>query len=275
MDYMVDTTPTLGLHILDLCRKGIIGRPTLVNNSVIQMTLPATTENIIGCQPVLSAVRLYEHGVRFRTSPAYNVTDISFDKDKGILSLPLLLIDDATESTFLSLMLFQIYNYLRQLALQKRLQESIEKLQRHFPAEQVRQELPEQLRKEIDEQVINGQIPEERLKLLLEQLQRQAQRQQQGFCHHVASYIFFMKELIESDRDVRLLKSKNIIRGYVENGQAAAHLLNRLAKGIVHIPTYEIEKVRREVNEYCEKKVNRLLKARVNRWLPYPHGCIF
>ncbi|KAH7653439.1 hypothetical protein IHE45_19G080900 [Dioscorea alata] len=196
--------------------------------------------------------------------------------------LPPFFFDEATESTFLSLMIFERLYVVPQGLLRPKLQEVTKNLQRLFP-EQVQMELPEQLQREIDEQikrellpklmttidfkeVILGKIPEERLKLLLPQLQIHL-RQLEGFDEHVTSYIFFMKELIESYSDVRLLKSNGIIFLDVENELAPIQLLNTLTKDILHFPTNNIIELRREVNKYSQSKVNRLVKTRMNRWL--------
>ncbi|KAH7663362.1 hypothetical protein IHE45_14G048600 [Dioscorea alata] len=314
MDDMVDKTQTLGLHILDLYRKGIIG-PLTTNNDdddddgddesgglpihdvsdVLASSSPQSFRDVFGPSPpdslqpsptergkILSAMKLHESGVIFKKSPTNKITDISFDKDKGILMLPPFFIDEATESTFLSLMLFELLYLARQGNLQFKLRKVTKNLQRLFP-EQIQMELPEQLQREIDEQinrellpklmtttnfeeVILGKIPEERLKLLLPRLQIHL-RQLEGFDEHVKSYIFFMKELIESGSDVRLLKSKEIIFLDVENELAAVQLLNRLTKDLLHAPTANIKELRREVNIYSQRKVNRLVKRRVNRWL--------
>ncbi|KAH7663364.1 hypothetical protein IHE45_14G048800 [Dioscorea alata] len=301
MDYMINKTQTLGVHILDLYRKGIIGPLTAHNyNNVLPIqnvsdvaasSSPKRFCDLFGPyapvsqQPsspkILPAVKLFESGVTFKKSPTNKITDIRFDKDKGILMLPQLFIDEATESTFLSLMIFEKFYMLPQGFLQLRLLEVTKNLQRLFP-EQVQMKLPEQLQREIDEQikrellpklmtslefeeVIPGKIPEERLKLLLPQLQSQIV-QLEIFDDHVMSYIFFIKELIESDSDVHLLKSKGIIFLDVENELAAVQLLNRLTKDILHFPTDNIIELRREMNKYSQKKVNRLVKTRVNRW---------
>ncbi|XP_039118362.1 UPF0481 protein At3g47200-like isoform X2 [Dioscorea cayenensis subsp. rotundata] len=357
MKDMHDATPTLGLHILDLCRKGMIG-PLIGNN-----TASSSPES---SQIMFSAVKLHESGVRFEKSPTNRIRDISFDKDKGILMLPSLNIDEATEPTFLSLMLFELLHLMPQGDLLRQLQEladtfphKFEKLSQLFeqvtrqrdkqfqsklniPDEilsqvqsklnipdliqrQLQSGFPE-IQKEIMPYMLIGRMPtqleidigvykevhsqinqlQEKInkdvfdqafaqafqqafqtiphlgkQILDEEFPKQvaklSEKQAQGFDQEVVSYIFFMRDLIDSDRDVHFLKSKKIIFVDKESEQAVAQLLKSLTERFSHISTSEIAVIRRNVNEYSKRNVTRLffrlnkvstsLKRRVKRWL--------
>ncbi|XP_039118364.1 UPF0481 protein At3g47200-like [Dioscorea cayenensis subsp. rotundata] len=128
MEYMLDTTPDqLGLHVLDLYRKGLIATqtdpsaaPAFTNNTSISIAQenraqpPQSAANIYPVEsdndvPMLSAMKLHQSGVKFvKASNEINnkkITGITFEK--GILKLPYFIIDDATESTLLNLMAFE------------------------------------------------------------------------------------------------------------------------------------------------------------------------
>ncbi|KAH7663960.1 HP0062-like domain-containing protein [Dioscorea alata] len=113
MEDMLNTTPDqLGLHVLDLYRKGLIGAQTKPSAAAtfINICISSAQENIT--QPpqsanvqMLNAMKLYQSHVRFVPSEEKKITCISFEK--GILKLPYFIVDDATESTFLNLMAFE------------------------------------------------------------------------------------------------------------------------------------------------------------------------
>ncbi|KAH7663958.1 hypothetical protein IHE45_14G089800 [Dioscorea alata] len=87
-----NTTPDqLGLHVLDLYRKGLCTDFSLWE--VKQKSLHTG---------MLTAVELHEAGVQFKTS---NSGSINFDQ--GVLLLPSFFIDNATESEFLNLMAYE------------------------------------------------------------------------------------------------------------------------------------------------------------------------
>ncbi|KAH7663959.1 hypothetical protein IHE45_14G089900 [Dioscorea alata] len=98
MEDMHNSTPDqLGLHVLDLYRKG------LIDTQPQQCELPINTRASNG--PMLTAVKLHESLIQFELSESKKMTSISFDK--GILKLPHLIIDDATEFALLNVMTFE------------------------------------------------------------------------------------------------------------------------------------------------------------------------
>ncbi|XP_008779673.1 UPF0481 protein At3g47200-like [Phoenix dactylifera] len=86
----------LGLHALDLFRRSMLYGPTHRSAAVSE---PASSEII------RSAVELYEAGIRFKKSKTSSLHDIKFSH--GVLSLPVIVVDDTTEFMFLNLMAFE------------------------------------------------------------------------------------------------------------------------------------------------------------------------
>ncbi|KAM0947168.1 hypothetical protein DsansV1_C08g0083271 [Dioscorea sansibarensis] len=99
---MCDQVRTLGLHVLDLYRKGMISKRIPFPKLHISQKL---SEAFLHAPRKLTAVELHEAGVHFEPSKGNKVNDINFDK--GILNLPHFVIDGSTESTLLSLMAFE------------------------------------------------------------------------------------------------------------------------------------------------------------------------
>lgn len=118
---MGSITPDLGLHVLDLYRKGLIEtHPQSNSNAAVGSTNnsgSSARENDMQPQcellintgasngPMLTVVKLHESLIQFKPSENYKMTSISFDK--GILKLPHLIIDDSTESSLLNVMAFK------------------------------------------------------------------------------------------------------------------------------------------------------------------------
>ncbi|XP_020106742.1 UPF0481 protein At3g47200-like [Ananas comosus] len=88
----------LGLHPLDVFRKSMLQSPPrgLRRRTTFE---PASSEII------RSAVELYEAGIRFKKSKTESLRDIQFKH--GVLSLPVIVVDDSTEYMFLNLMAFE------------------------------------------------------------------------------------------------------------------------------------------------------------------------
>ncbi|XP_057491448.1 UPF0481 protein At3g47200-like [Actinidia eriantha] len=97
----VDPVTTLkGLHMLDAVRNFLVG----VENSHFRTTRRERTfTNMIDL--IGSAMDLSEAGIRFKWIRTGNVNDISF-RD-GVLSLPLVLVGNSTESSLLNLIAFE------------------------------------------------------------------------------------------------------------------------------------------------------------------------
>ncbi|KAM0947160.1 hypothetical protein DsansV1_C08g0083191 [Dioscorea sansibarensis] len=120
MEAMNNKIPTLGLHILDLCRKGMIdtsmddSSKSAQNKKEEQANSKSqgkSTDDIRkatknkGDASMPTAMKLHESRVKFMKSQTKKINDISFDN--GIFKLPHLTIDDSTESFFLNLMAFE------------------------------------------------------------------------------------------------------------------------------------------------------------------------
>lgn len=91
----VPTMP-LGLHPLYVFRKSLLQGPTIKSPS----QKDHVSSEIIG-----TAMELDESGIRFKTSKSNSLRDIQFRH--GILYLPVIVVDDATEYMFLNLMAFE------------------------------------------------------------------------------------------------------------------------------------------------------------------------
>ncbi|KAH7670072.1 hypothetical protein IHE45_10G001000 [Dioscorea alata] len=91
----VPTMP-LGLHPLDVFRKSLLQGPTIKSSS---------QKDHMSSEIIRSAMELDESGIRFRTSKSNSLRDIQFRH--GILYLPVIVVDDATEFMFLNLMAFE------------------------------------------------------------------------------------------------------------------------------------------------------------------------
>ncbi|KAF3451539.1 hypothetical protein FNV43_RR07634 [Rhamnella rubrinervis] len=99
-----DNVPELGkcLHVLDVYRKSLLLDP--VGNSS-----PSNGNILVGGDGIIrSAIELNEAGIRFKRSHTTSLKDISFSG--GILRLPVILVDDTTESMFLNLMAFERFH---------------------------------------------------------------------------------------------------------------------------------------------------------------------
>ncbi|KAF3788282.1 UPF0481 protein [Nymphaea thermarum] len=86
----------LGLHVLDVYRKGRIEGPVRLHRSV-----DGKKQSVV----VRSVTELYEAGVRFRKSKTSSLKDIEFRH--GVLSLPCIMLDDTSESSLLNLLAFE------------------------------------------------------------------------------------------------------------------------------------------------------------------------
>ncbi|PSS30647.1 UPF0481 protein [Actinidia chinensis var. chinensis] len=86
------------LHVLDIFRKGLlyVERYRSKRN---------THRNYTNILVMGSVMELNEAGIRFKLSRTTSLKDISFSD--GVLSLPLIVVDDSTESTLLNLIAFE------------------------------------------------------------------------------------------------------------------------------------------------------------------------
>ncbi|XP_058096186.1 UPF0481 protein At3g47200-like [Magnolia sinica] len=97
----------LGLHVLDVVRKSMlqIRHPRPSSSTPPIPSLPSFPTHPSTGEIVRSAWELYEAGIRFKKSKTQSLKDVKF-RD-GILRLPVVVVDDTTESTFLNLMAFE------------------------------------------------------------------------------------------------------------------------------------------------------------------------
>ncbi|XP_030519081.1 UPF0481 protein At3g47200-like [Rhodamnia argentea] len=82
------------LHVMDVFRKGLL-TPEKVQNG----------PEAGGDEIIRSATELEEAGIRFKKSHTRSLEDVSFGG--GVLRLPVIKVDDATESMFLNIMTFE------------------------------------------------------------------------------------------------------------------------------------------------------------------------
>ncbi|KAL6003618.1 hypothetical protein ACLOJK_023851 [Asimina triloba] len=171
------------LHVLNVVRKSMIkdmrgerGRLGGGSNSY-DVIWPAT--------------QLEEAGIQFRKSDGTSLEDIAFQKGllRATLSLPQLLVDDATESKFLNLMAFE-----------------------HLHP---------------------------------------------GSGKEVSSYVCFMDNIIDSDKDVSLLCKNDIIKNFVGTDQAVADLFNGISHDVSIDLASNLGTVHRNVTRYCNDPCNK------------------
>lgn len=94
------------LHVLDVYRKSLLGEDPRPNSARSVDRASGSGDEIIR-----SATELYEAGIRFKksTSGSLKVKDVSFSGG-GVLRLPVIVVDDATESMFLNLIAFERFH---------------------------------------------------------------------------------------------------------------------------------------------------------------------
>ena len=170
-------SPSLGkcCRVLDVCRKSLIQKEEEHKTFAI--------DDVI----IRSATELNEAGIRFRESETSSLKDISFIS--GVLKLPVIVVDDATESTFLNIISFERFHA--------------------------------------------------------------------GAGNQITSYIAFMDNLIDTERDVALLNKCKIILNAIGSDKAVAKLFNSLSKDITFDSDNSLKLVRKKVNDHCKRPLNR------------------
>ncbi|EEE52233.1 hypothetical protein OsJ_34163 [Oryza sativa Japonica Group] len=79
-----------------------------------------------------------------------------------------------------------------------------------------------------------------------------------GAGNEVMAFVYFMDNLIDTAKDVALLRSKGIITSGLGSDEAVAKLINKiLTKGAVMSPDSSIRDVLREINAHCKKPWNK------------------
>ncbi|KAI4381313.1 hypothetical protein MLD38_007394 [Melastoma candidum] len=177
---------TDGLHILDIYRQSLLKQANPKKPPKHHMVRHLHRDSGGGEEIIRSASELDEAGIQFKKVKNGTLRDISFKN--GVLKLPVIVVDDTTETIFLNLIAF------------------------------------------------------ERLHV--------------GAGNEVTSYIFFMDNIIDSNRDVALLHSRGIIQSAIGSDKAVAKLFNSLSKDITLDPDSELDAVQNMVSDYCKKPWN-------------------
>lgn len=86
------------------------------------------------------------------------------------------------------------------------------------------------------------------------------------------AFLVFMDNIIDSERDVQLLRSKGIIKNLLSSDKEASNLFNILSKGVMP-PLNRLNAVRRHVNAHCRKPWNRWRAFFMHAYLRNP--CLF
>ncbi|XP_073152456.1 UPF0481 protein At3g47200-like [Henckelia pumila] len=173
------------LHILDVYRKSLLqdvhhrGK----RNTKQSTDQPQHEVNHGGDEIIRSATELIEAGIRIEESETRSLKDISFRK--GVLKLPLIVVDDALESLYLNLIAFERFHV--------------------------------------------------------------------GAGNEITSYIFFMDNIIDNARDVISLNSCGVLQNALGSDKAVANLFNSLSKDVTLDPKSSLDKVRKEVIQYCQR----------------------
>ncbi|GMJ04079.1 hypothetical protein like AT3G50120 [Hibiscus trionum] len=175
------------LHVLDVYRKSLLRDvPDGRRQQRRHRRRSRVPDHEDGDDIIRSAMELNEAGIWFKKSKIDSLKDITFRE--GILNLPVIIVDDASESLFLNLIAF------------------------------------------------------ERLHV--------------GAGNEVTSYIFFMDNIIDSEKDVALLHSAGIIQNALGSDKAVARMFNSLSEDITLDPENSLDEVRKMVNRYCRKAWN-------------------
>ncbi|KAI3942111.1 hypothetical protein MKW92_025369 [Papaver armeniacum] len=95
-------------HILDVYRKNLVQEPRKKPRKTHAPSTNGHSECSRRFDIIRSARELYEAGIHLKTSRTLSLKDISFSG--GVLRLPIIVVDDTTESTFLNLMAYEKFH---------------------------------------------------------------------------------------------------------------------------------------------------------------------
>lgn len=180
---LTDLNLGMGLHILDVFRKSMI-KKSQSSSAAAQGSTGGDSGGL-----VQSAVEMRDAGIRFKTSrPTCIINDVHFKSRSGILQLPAITVDDATEFTFLNLLAF------------------------------------ERLHKDAG--------------------------------NEVTSYIFLMDQVIDTAKDVQILRSKGIVKNALGSDEAVADLFNKISKDMPLDPYCRLKGLHQAVSKYCNKRTH-------------------
>ncbi|XP_050234007.1 UPF0481 protein At3g47200-like [Mercurialis annua] len=95
-----------------------------------------------------------------------------------------------------------------------------------------------------------------------------------GISIEVTEYIFFMYNLIRSDRDVELLRSYGIIQNYIDNDKDVVQLLSSLSRNSIMSPDSNLYDVCLEVNEYSKRPWNKCRAYLIRNYFRNPWAVV-
>ncbi|KAK3120664.1 hypothetical protein QOZ80_9AG0691640 [Eleusine coracana subsp. coracana] len=90
---------------------------------------------------------------------------------------------------------------------------------------------------------------------------------------NATAFMIFMDDLIDSEKDVEILRSKGIINNKLSSDIEAAKLFNTLNKGALLNPSSHLSTVRHSVNEHCKKPWNVWRTNFIQTYMKNP--CVF
>jgi hypothetical protein len=88
--------------------------------------------------------------------------------------------------------------------------------------------------------------------------------------YELLSYMFFMVGLIESNRDVALLRSRGIIRNMRSSDKELVEMFSVLGRATLMHPSSKLNGVLREVKAHCKKRRNKWRANFVHTYLSSP-----
>jgi hypothetical protein len=92
-----------------------------------------------------------------------------------------------------------------------------------------------------------------------------------GAANDVTAFVFFMDLLIDTAKDVALLRSKEIINNGLGSDKTVADLINKtLTKGAVLSKDSSIRDVLSDVNAYYKRPLNKLRASFIHTYLSNP-----
>ncbi|TVU13184.1 hypothetical protein EJB05_40716, partial [Eragrostis curvula] len=87
---------------------------------------------------------------------------------------------------------------------------------------------------------------------------------------HATDYMIFMDNIIDSERDLALLRKKGVISNFLSSDKAAARLFNTLRKGAKLNPSSKLGHVQWKVAAHCKKPWNKWRAIFVQTYLSNP-----
>ncbi|TVU24657.1 hypothetical protein EJB05_27106, partial [Eragrostis curvula] len=86
----------------------------------------------------------------------------------------------------------------------------------------------------------------------------------------ITNYLFFMDHIIDSERDVALLRSKGIIKSLCGSDKEVAVLFNNWIKGTTANANTKLQEVKHKVNAHCARRRNKWRSIFVQAYLSNP-----